>query len=159
MIILIKTAIAVAMIMPAILPARSDEIPTLDVRPVCRGIASQSTDPLDVGLQTTFDQCVQSEQQVREQLKKEWSTFSAADKQHCVSLAKTGGESTNTELLTCLEMARDVRALRSAATASSSKGSAGQTPTLPSASTVQPAPAGSSASRSPSLRTPKRIQL
>jgi len=96
----------------------------------------------------TFEQCVQSEQQVREELKKEWSTFSAADKQHCVSLAKTGGESSNTELLTCLEMARDVRALRSAATASSSKDSTGQAPTLPSASTVQPAPAGSSASRS-----------
>ena len=153
-------ATAMAMTLSAVLSARSDDVPNLDVRPVCRGIASQSSsNPADVGIKTTFEQCVQSEQQVREELKKEWSTFSAADKQHCVSLAKTGGESTNTELLTCLEMARDVRALRSAATASSSKGSAGQTPTLPSASTVQPAPAGSSASRSPSLRTPKRIQL
>ena len=71
--------IAVAMIIPTVLAARSDEIPTLDVRPVCRGIASQSADPLDVGLQTTFEQCVQSEQDVREQLKKDWSTFSAAD--------------------------------------------------------------------------------
>src|SRR6516165_11733136 len=148
-------ATAMAMTLSAVLSARSDDVPNLDVRPVC-GIASQSSsNPADVGIKTTFEQCVQSEQQVREELKKEWSTFSAADKQHCVSLAKTGGESTNTELLTCLEMARDVRALRSAATASSSKGSAGQTPTLPSASTVQPAPAGSSASRSPSLRTPK----
>ena len=30
---------------PSILWARSDEIPTLDVRPMCRGIASQSADP------------------------------------------------------------------------------------------------------------------
>ena len=58
---------------------------------------------------------MQSEQAVREELKKEWSTFSAADKQHCVSLAKTGGESSYTELLTCLEMARDVRAMRAEA--------------------------------------------
>ena len=58
-------AIAVAIIMPAILAARSDDIPTLDVRPVCRGIASQSE--LEAGLQrTNFELCLQSEQAVRE---------------------------------------------------------------------------------------------
>src|SRR6516164_11592255 len=61
-------------------------------RPVCRGIASQST--LEVGLQgTNFDQCLQSEEEVRDQLKQAWPTFSAEDKRHCVALAKTGGES------------------------------------------------------------------
>ena len=35
-------ALAIAMTMPANLSARSDEIPTLDVAPVCGGIASQS---------------------------------------------------------------------------------------------------------------------
>src|SRR5262250_578498 len=101
-----------AMIMPAILSARSDDIPTLDVNPVCRGIATQGE--LEAGLQqTSFQQCVQSEQSTREQIKKEWSTFSAADKSHCVALAKTGGESSYTELITCMEMARDVRKLRS----------------------------------------------
>jgi len=94
----------------------SDAIPTLDVRPVCRGIASQSSDP-GVGEKNqtqAFQQCVESEQAVWEQLKQRWSDFSAADKRHCVTLATTGGESSNTELLTCLEMARDVRLLRSA---------------------------------------------
>jgi DNA repair exonuclease SbcCD ATPase subunit len=153
------SAIAIAIIAPATLSARSDDIPNLDVRPVCRGIASQSaSNPADVGIKTTFEQCVQSEQEVREQLKKEWSTFSAADKQHCVGLAKTGGESSNTELLTCLEMARDVRALRSAETASS-KGTTGQAPSLPSAATVQPAPADSSASRSPSAKEPAKTEV
>src|SRR5215472_19261905 len=103
-------AIAIAMIMPAILSARSDDIPTLDVRPVCRGIASQSE--LEAGLQqTSFQQCVQSEQATREQLKKEWSTFTTSDKTSCVALAKTGGEPSYTELITCMEMARDVRKL------------------------------------------------
>ena len=61
------------------LSARSDDIPTLDVNPVCRGIASQGE--LEVGLQqTSFQQCVQSEQSVRDEIKKEWSTFSPADK-------------------------------------------------------------------------------
>jgi hypothetical protein len=104
-------AIAIAMIMPAILSARSDDIPTLDVNPVCHGIAMQGE--LEAGLQqVSFQQCVKSEQEVREQIKKEWSTFSTADKSHCVALAKTGGESSYTELITCMEMARDVRQLR-----------------------------------------------
>jgi hypothetical protein len=111
-------AIAIAMIMPTILSARSDDIPTLDVNPVCRGIATQGE--LEAGLQqTSFQQCVKSEQEVREQMKKEWSTFSTADKSHCVALAKTGGESSYTELITCMEMARDVRQLRSQADKSS----------------------------------------
>src|SRR5690242_18702222 len=67
-------AIAITMTLPAILSARSDDIPTLDVHPVCRGIASQSE--LEVGLQrTNFEQCLQSEQVVRDEVKKEWSTF------------------------------------------------------------------------------------
>jgi hypothetical protein len=111
-------AVAIAMIMPAIFSARSDDIPILDVNPVCRGIAQQGG--LEAGLQqTSFQDCVQSEQAVREQLKKEWSTFSAADKQHCVTLAKTGGESSYTELITCMEMTRDVRQLHSQADKSS----------------------------------------
>ena len=45
-------AVTVLTMAPSILWARSDEIPTPDVRPVCRGIASQSADP-GVG-RTTF---------------------------------------------------------------------------------------------------------
>ena len=111
-------AFSIAMIVPTMLLARSDESPTLDVQPVCRGIASQSGDTLASGLmKDTLEECLKSEQEVRHQLNEKWSTFSAADKQHCVSLAKTGGEASYTELLTCLEMSRDVRALRVAANA------------------------------------------
>jgi hypothetical protein len=100
------------------LSARSDDIPTLDVNPVCRGIATQGE--LEAGLQqTSFQQCVQSEQAVRDELKKQWSTFTTADKTDCVALAKTGGESSYTELITCMEMARDVRQLHSQADNSS----------------------------------------
>jgi hypothetical protein len=103
-------AIAMVIIMPAILSARSDDIPTLDVNPVCRGIAMQGE--LEAGLQqTSFQECVKSEQAVREEIKKEWSTFTTADKTHCVALAKTGGEASYTELISCMEMARDVRKL------------------------------------------------
>ena len=123
-------AIAIAMIMPAILSARSDDIPTLDVNPVCHGIATQGE--LEEGLrQTSFQQCVQSEQATRDEIKKAWSSFSASDKSHCVALAKTGGESSYTELLTCMEMARNVRDLHKESNSSSA------TPQR-----IPPAPAG-----------------
>jgi len=156
-------ALAIAMTVPAILSARSDEIPTLDVGPVCRGIASQSGESLEAGLRSTSDQCVQSEQQVREQLKKEWSTFSAADKRHCITLSKIGGESSYTELLTCLEMSRDVRIERSAAagkattrTPSSSSASSLSSLYLSSPSSSSPSPSASSPSpSSPSPSSPR----
>ena len=151
-------AIAMAMIMAAILSAQSDDIPTLDVRPVCRGIASQSE--LETGLQqTNFEECVKSEQATREQIKKEWSTFSTADKTHCVALAKTGGESSYTELLTCMEMARDVRQLHSGADNSSApvpeglRAPVGHREPTPTA-TLAPPPADS-ASQPPSTNEPQ----
>jgi len=39
------SVIAFAAIVPSIALARSDDIPTLDMKPICRGIASQSADP------------------------------------------------------------------------------------------------------------------
>jgi hypothetical protein len=98
--------------------ARSDEYPTLNVAPVCRGIANQSS--LQEGLgNETFDQCIEAEQTDRQTMIKEWSTFLADDRRHCIAEATMGGESSYTELLTCLEMARDVRQLKNE-TASSS---------------------------------------
>ena len=155
-------ALAIAMTMPAILSARSDEIPTLDVGPVCRGIASQSGEELEAGLESTSAQCVKSEQEVREQLRKEWSTFSAADKQHCVTLSKIGGESSYTELITCLEMSRDVRIYRSTAagkattrTPSSSSASSLSSLYLSSPSSSSPSPSASS----PSASSPRTSML
>jgi hypothetical protein len=143
-------AVAIAMTIPAILSARSDDIPTLDVQPVCRGIASQSADPGEEGLpDSSFAQCVKSEQEVREQLKKVWSTFSAADKQHCVTLAKTGGESSYTELLTCLEMARDVRTNRAAAATPQTADTAGN----------QSVKSGRATTRTPSSRSQSSLYL
>jgi hypothetical protein len=140
-------------ILPTIAWAASDRIPTLDVRPVCRGIASQSADP-GVGQRNqteTFQQCIESERAVLEQLKREWSNFSAADKRHCVTLATTGGESSNTELLTCLEMARDVRALRSASSQAET--------TKPASSASTPAPQPATAVPVPDKEVPKAEQI
>jgi hypothetical protein len=91
-------------------PSRSDEYPTLNVAQVCHGIADQSD--FQDGLSTvTFDQCIQAEHDEREAVIKQWSTFSADDRRHCIAETTMGGDSSYTELLTCLEMARDVRTL------------------------------------------------
>jgi hypothetical protein len=88
--------------------ARADQYPTLNVAPVCHGITEQSD--LQGGFRdVTFDQCMKAEQEDRQAMIKEWSTFSAADRAHCIAEATMGGESSYTDLVTCLEMARDVR--------------------------------------------------
>lgn len=98
--------------------ARSDQYPVLNVAPLCHGIVGQSS--LQEGLgSVTFDECMKAEQADRETMIKEWSTFSSDDKTHCVKEATMGGSSSYTDLITCLEMARDVRQLKSE-TASSS---------------------------------------
>jgi hypothetical protein len=96
-----------------ILPAQSDDIPVLNVLPLCRGIASQGADPLQAGDRSvSVKECLGAEQADRETMKQEWPTFSASDKKHCIAEATMGGESSYTDLLTCLEMARDVKKLR-----------------------------------------------
>lgn len=103
--------ILIALLVMAGSSARSDNIPVLNVKPLCHGITNQSS--LQEGFRgVTYNECIKAEQGDREQIAKEWSTFSSSDKQHCTAEATMGGESSYTDLLTCLEMARDVRNLR-----------------------------------------------
>jgi hypothetical protein len=89
------------------LSARSDRFPKLNVAPLCHGITDQST--LQLGFRTvTFDECMKAEQEDRQTMINEWSTFSSSQRQHCIAEATMGGESSYTDLVTCLEMARDV---------------------------------------------------
>jgi hypothetical protein len=94
--------------------AAAENVPVLNVEPVCRGIAQNGGQTVrDKTIAEQKETCIKSELSMRDQLAKQWATFVAADKAHCVNLTKTGGESSYTELLTCLEMARDVRIMRS----------------------------------------------
>ena len=91
--------------------ARADDVPTLNVDPVCRGIAQQAATPGERGgPDLAFSRCVESEQSVRQQLAGEWSTFKPAEKVSCVS-AEQSALPSYTGLISCLEMARDVRQL------------------------------------------------
>jgi hypothetical protein len=90
----------------------ADSVPNLNVDQVCQGIAVQGGSSFhDPSIPKQKQDCIDSEREVRQELVKQWSKFSAADRRDCVNESTMGGESSYTELLTCLEMARDVRDL------------------------------------------------
>jgi len=102
-------AIAVQFALPV-----GDTPPTIDVEPVCRGIADQGgATGLSHDATKERTDCVKTEQDMRAELVKEWPTFSAADRASCLTDVSKGDRPSYTDLLTCLEMARDVRKLRS----------------------------------------------
>jgi hypothetical protein len=93
--------------------AAGSGVPNLNVEQVCTGIAEQGGVTFhDPAIAQEKKNCIESEQQIRDELVKQWSNFSPTDRTHCVNESVMGGESSYTELLTCLEMARDVRAMR-----------------------------------------------
>ena len=110
-----------------VLTAGSDSVPKLNVEQVCKGIAQQGGVTFhDPAIEQEKMNCLASEQAIRDELVKQWSNFNAADRVHCVDESVMGGESSYTELLTCLEMARDVRAMR----AEEGAANAGEQPTV-----------------------------
>ena len=91
----------------------ADPVPTLDVTQVCTGIAQQGGVTFrDPSVQKEKENCIKSEQAMRDEIAKQWSSFAPADRTSCTNESRMGGESSYTELLTCLEMARDVRTMR-----------------------------------------------
>src|SRR5271157_1939134 len=91
-----------------------DSVPTLNVEQVCQGIAQQGGVTFhDSAVGGEKQNCLDSEKAIRDQLVKEWPSFAPPDKTTCTNESKMGGESSYTELLTCLEMARDVRTMHS----------------------------------------------
>jgi hypothetical protein len=85
--------------------ASGASVPILNVLPSCRAAASAQLTNTD-----RLQACVGSEGNARDQLVKEWTTFTAADRSNCVR-AVMHFEPTYTELLTCLEIANDARKL------------------------------------------------
>ena len=103
--------LGVHLIMPV-----ADSVPTLNVEQVCKGIAQQGGVSFhDTDINEEKQNCLDSEQAIRGELEKEWSSFAPADKVACTNESRMGGDSSYTELITCLEMARDVRELQSGA--------------------------------------------
>jgi hypothetical protein len=134
------------------LVAGADRVPELNIVPVCKGIAQQGGVTFhDPAIPQEQKNCIESERAVREQLIKQWSSFLVDDRTHCISETTMGGESSYTELLTCLEMARDVRVMRAEASAPSRKST---TRASSSPTPARPAPPETSPVRASANPTP-----
>ncbi|HUC52229.1 MAG TPA: hypothetical protein VMA30_22800 [Xanthobacteraceae bacterium] len=103
-------------------PAWPDDVPALNVDPVCHGIARQAAGPGEKGdPDLAFAQCVKNEQSMRTRLVGEWSTFTPSERLNCVNEQTSGSLPSYTDLVTCLEMARTARQLDSPAPAQQNK--------------------------------------
>ncbi|MFD2184466.1 hypothetical protein [Rhodoplanes azumiensis] len=95
--------IAAALAVPAAeRPAlASDQVPTFDVRPSCRGGSDT---------EAALKSCLQSEEDARKQLVADWSKWTAKQRQGCIAEAGTEQPS-YVELLTCLQIDKEVTTL------------------------------------------------
>jgi hypothetical protein len=82
----------------------ADNVPTLKVEPSCKAAGAEG-----VITGRTTESCLNDEHSARDDLIKNWSTFSGDDKNHCLSMISTGGSPSYVELLSCLEMSRDAK--------------------------------------------------
>ena len=86
--------------------ARADTMPRYDVQRACRGAAEAAVSP-----GRTSQSCENDETSARDALDKQWSDYPDADRVRCVRASSLGGPASYVDLLTCLDMAKSVRAL------------------------------------------------
>ena len=91
----------------------ADVVPAFDTGPGCRAAAQAAPEG--------FNACMKDEQDARATLTSQWQTFGAPDRATCTQNETTGGSPSYVELLTCLQMSRDARALPSDKTEGSSR--------------------------------------
>ena len=86
-------------------------VPNFDIRAACRALGRVPEARLaGVDQADTTKNCLAEERQARAQLSKELLQFKPADRSKCVGISRQGEtEAVYTELLTCLEMARDAQ--------------------------------------------------
>jgi hypothetical protein len=84
--------------------AIAQELPTLDVAPLCRAEGKAAPD--------FAASCLADEKKARDELARQWATYTRDNKVSCLRLA-TGipGVQSYVELLTCLQTNKDVQGL------------------------------------------------
>ena len=87
----------------------ADQVPKFDTGRSCR-----STGAAAVMATRNTASCEQDENNARATLEKEWSQFTPLDQADCTHLMTSGGSPSYVELLTCLEMAKQVKELPAA---------------------------------------------
>jgi hypothetical protein len=78
----------------------ADNVPKFDIARECRS---------EGGSKPVVEKCTGDEAEARDQLQTQWIQFAASDKAVCIKETSVDGSPSYVELLTCLEMARDVK--------------------------------------------------
>ena len=90
----------------------ADKVPEFDVAPSCRGASQAAIGNRDM------EGCLQQERNARDELSREWAQFPVRDRTTCEHSTSMGGIPSYVEMLTCLEIARDVRTMDKTTTGS-----------------------------------------
>jgi hypothetical protein len=102
-------AVALVLFISTAVADAVERVPEFDIGPTCRAL--QSAEVAGAGGRNV-EICRRTELRARDQLERQWVQFAAADRRRCLELSTMGGSPSYVELITCLEIARDVRALR-----------------------------------------------
>ena len=86
----------------------ADGVPKLNVRSSCDSAAAGA-----VVADRNVDACLQDERRAQDEVTKNWSQYSSTDKAQCVGMVKTGEPPSYVELLSCLTIMKDSRAIHS----------------------------------------------
>jgi hypothetical protein len=106
-----KAILSAAIVLAAASTASAKDIglPNLDIEGAChaseKAVAAIFSLTFDI-----FKSCMNDEEEAREQLKKDWASFPAPNKAKCIQPKEY--LPSYVEWFTCLEMTRDVRAMR-----------------------------------------------
>ena len=84
-------------------------VPNYNIKAACRALSLiPEARTIDRTQADASAHCEEAEQQTRDELATEWSQFAAADRAMCIGVSSAGSVNpVYTELMTCLEMARD----------------------------------------------------
>ena len=86
--------------------AAQERVPDYNVKPECQFTQSIIPSP------ESEKQCLREEQAARVKLEQNWSSYPSGDRAECVGESSTGGSPSYVDLLTCLEMTADARAMQ-----------------------------------------------
>jgi hypothetical protein len=100
-------------------------VPSVDIATTCRESEKAIMTMFGPGSQQTFDSCMKQENDARAEIVKNWRSYPAGGRQHCVNT--TLYMPSYVEWLTCLEMEQSAEALhRNRAAASNPATTTGQ---------------------------------
>ena len=133
--------------------AATAQVPKLNVGPSCEAAARG---PIVIGRDK--EACLGDENAARDTLSKSWSKFNLADKTQCVGLVRQGGPPSYVELLSCLEVMRDSKNVRSNGPLSESPGKPDATAPADPSPRPSGAPASDTSTSSQGSTTPQAAQ-